>query len=130
MRQIDNPNFNSLLHCAHAGFLIINNVTNLNSKISADFFLYDLLKNTVIIQRNKTRHMINWLELEQFAYQTGYDFIIFIAHYFYNRKNRNKLIIYCNFVKIPDGKHGAISLGLLYYYKRIFVIILVNFYTL
>lgn len=67
MRQIDDPKFNTLLQRACAGFLTDANITNFNNKVTADFLFYDLLKNTVIVQRNKTRHMINRLQAEQFA---------------------------------------------------------------
>lgn len=59
MCQIDNPNFNALLQRVRAGFLSNANITNLNSKVVADFFIDKLLKNTVIVQKNKTMHMIN-----------------------------------------------------------------------
>ncbi len=59
MRQIDDPTFNALLRRACAGSLTDANVTILNSKVAKEFPLHDLLKNIVIVQRNKFRYMIN-----------------------------------------------------------------------
>lgn len=129
MRQIDDPKFNTLLRRAHASFLTNANIINLNSKMAVDFPLHDLLKNTVIVQRNKTRHMINRLQAEQFARGTGRDFIIFLAQHSHNRKNPGDPIIYHDVVKIQDREHGTIDLGLLYYCKAMPVIILINVCT-
>ena len=114
---------------AHAGSLTDADVTNLNSKVAADFPLDDLLKNTVIVQRNKTRHMINRLQAERFACQTGRDLIIFPAHHSHSRKNRGEPIIHRDVVKIQDGEHGATGPGLLYYCKGMPVIVLANVCT-
>lgn len=94
--------------------------------MAADYLLYDLLKKAVIVLKNNTRHMMNWLQVEQFVHQSGRDLIIFLAHHSQSRKNDGKLIIYCNFVKIQDKEHSATGPSLLYYYKRIPVIILAN----
>lgn len=129
MCQIDDPEFNSLLWRACASFLNDADVINLNSKMAADFQLHDLLKNTVIVQRNKTRHIINRLQAEQFAHQTGRDLIEFPAQHSHSRKNGGNLIIHHNVAKIQDGKYGATSSGLLYYCKRMPVIVLANVCT-
>ncbi len=59
MRQIDNLAFNTLLRRACTGSLTDADVTILNSKVAKEFPLRDLLKNTVIVQRKNSRHMIN-----------------------------------------------------------------------
>lgn len=59
MRQINDPKFNVLLRQAYASTLTDANITNLISKIATNFLLYDLPKNMVIVQKNKTRHIIN-----------------------------------------------------------------------
>ncbi len=59
MRQIDYPTFNALLQRAHADSLTDANVTILNNKVAKEFPLHDPLKNTVIVQRKKSKHMIN-----------------------------------------------------------------------
>lgn len=83
-----------------------------------------------MVQRNKTRYIINRLQAERFACQTGRDPIIFLAQHSHSRKNGGNPIIYRNDVKIQDGKHGATGPGLLYYYKRMPVIVLANVCTL
>lgn len=63
IRQIDDSKLNVRLQRACAGFPIHADITNLNSKVAANFSLHDLLENTVIIQKNKPRHMINRCKL-------------------------------------------------------------------
>ncbi len=118
MRQINDPIFNALLRRARAGSLTDTDVTILNSKVAKEFPLHDPLKNTVIVQRNKSRHMINRLQAKQFACHTGRDLIIFPAHHTDNRKNGGESIIHRDIIKIQDGEHGATGPGLLYYYKE------------
>lgn len=100
MRQIDDPNFHGLLRPVRTGSLTDANITNLNNRVASNFSLYNLLKNTVIIQKYKTRLMINLLQDKYFAYQPGRNLIIFPAHHFNRRKNTSERIIYYNIVKI------------------------------
>ncbi len=53
------------------GFLTDTNIISFNSKVAKLFLLYNPLKNVIIVQRNKSRYMINWLQVEQFIYHTG-----------------------------------------------------------
>ncbi len=129
MHQIDNPVFNVLLQRVHAGSLTDADVTILNNKVAKVFPLHDPLKNTVIIQKNKSRHMINRLQVERFARHTGRDSIIFPAYHAYNRKNGRELIIYHDIIKIQDCEHGAIGPDLLYYSKEMPYIVLANVCT-
>lgn len=64
MRQINNSIFNTLLHCTCIGFLIDANVVVLNSKVAKEFSLHNILKNTIIVEKNKFRYMINQLWVE------------------------------------------------------------------
>lgn len=49
MHQINDPKFNALLRRARTNSLTNANITNFNSKITADFLFYDLSKNMVIV---------------------------------------------------------------------------------
>lgn len=130
MHQIDDPAFNAFLRHAHAGSLTDTNVIILNNKVVKEFLLYDLLKNTIIVQKNKSKNMINRLQAKHFAHHTSRDFIIFLAYHSHNWKNRGRSIIHHDIIKIQEGAHGATSLGLLYYYKEMPNIVLTNICTL
>lgn len=130
MWQIDNLKSNILPRRARVRTLHKANITNLNSRVTIKNFLHDLLKNTLLVQRNKMRHIINQLQVKWFARYTDQDFIIFPTQYSHSRKNSGKSIIYCNIIELQDGDKGATGLGLLYSCKEIPFIILANIYTL
>lgn len=59
MRQIDDLTFNILLQCIYVSSLTDTNIAMLNTNVAKKFLFYNLLKNTIIVQKNKFRHMIN-----------------------------------------------------------------------
>lgn len=62
-----------------------HNVTMLNNKVVTLFTFQDPLKNIVIVQRIKTRHMINRVQSEQFARQMGRDLTMFLAQHLHTK---------------------------------------------
>ncbi len=81
MHQQNNPNFTQFLRRACMGELTHGNVAMLNGKVVTALTLNDLLKNIVIVQRNKTKHLINCFQIERFAQSVDHDIIIFPAQH-------------------------------------------------
>lgn len=129
MRQLHDPHFTSLLMRARAGALTQHDVTILNDKVVTKFTLQDPLQNIVIVQRNKTRHLINRLQAERFARRVGRDIIIFPAEHSHTKKDGGKSIIHRDVFQIQDGEHGATGPGLLYYCQGMPVSVLSNLCT-
>ncbi len=129
MHQINHPAFIALLRHIHTGSLTDTDVIILNSIVAKEFLLHDLLKNTVIVQTNKSKYMINRLQVEEFARHTSCNLIIFLAHHAHNRKNGGKSLIYHHIIKIQDYEYDTTGLGLLYYCKKMPYIVLANVCT-
>lgn len=86
--------FSELLRQACLGALTIEDITNLNNRVVSMLKLDYSLNNIVIVHRNKTRHLINWLQIERYVCFVGRDIIIFSALYTYTKKLGNKAILY------------------------------------
>ena len=89
----------------------------LNEKVVTGLTLSDPLNNIVIVQQNKTRHLINCLQIERFARSVGHDIVIFPAQYSHTKRERGKIILQKDLFSIQDGNGGATGPGLLYYCK-------------
>lgn len=59
--------------------LTLADISMLNSKVVTALTLNDPLKNIVIVQQNKTKHVINRLQIERFACSVSRDIVIFLA---------------------------------------------------
>ncbi len=101
----------------------------LNEKLVTDLTLSDLLNNIVIVQQNKTRYLINRLQIEKFAHFIDHDIVIFAAQHSRTRRERGKVILQKNLFFIQDEDRGATSPSLLYYYKNMPVALLTNICT-
>lgn len=73
--------------------LIQVNISILSKKVVTSLTLSDLLNNIVIVQCNKTRHLINRLQIERFAHFVCYDIIIFPAQHSRTKKEEGKTIL-------------------------------------
>lgn len=104
----------------------------LNNRVVTVLTLNNLFKNIIIVQKNKIKHLINKLYIKRFAQNTGQNIVIFPLKHSYTKKNGGKSLLYKDLFLIQDGKYGAIAIGpgLLYYYKKMLVIVLSNIYTL
>lgn len=102
-----------------------------NNRVVTVFTLKNLLKNIIIVQRNKIQHLINRLQIKKFTQNAGRDIVIFPAKHSYTKKYDGKSLLYKDLFPIQDGKHGILTgLGLLYDCKEIPVVVLSNMYTL
>ncbi len=91
--------------------------------------LNDPLNNIVIVQQNKTRHLINCLQMKRFARSVSHNIVIFPAQHNRTRREERKAILQKDLFSIQDGDRGATGLGLLYYYNGMPVALLTNMYT-
>lgn len=98
-----------------------DNITMLNRKVVTVLTLNDLLKNIVIIQYNKIKHLINCLQIERFTYFIVYNIIIFLTQHSHTEKEERENICHKNLFSIYDRDNGAIGLSLLSYYKEMYI---------
>ncbi len=106
-----------------------DNDAMLNGKVVTSLTLNDPLKNIVIVQRNKIRHLIHCLQIERFAQSVGHDIIIFPAQHSCTKREGGENILHKNLFSIQDGDYVATGPGLLYYCKEMPVALLTNIYT-
>ncbi len=126
MRQQSDRIFAQLLRQAHKRVLTQADVLMLNEKVVTGLILNDPLNNIVIVQWNKTRHLINRLQIERFARSIGHDIVIFPAQYSHTKREGGKVILQKDLFPIQDGDYGATDPGLLYYCKGMPVALLTN----
>ena len=81
MRQQHNIAFQNLLIRAKRGLLNNNNVDILNNRIACSISTNNINKNFVIIQQNKTRLIINRLQMKRFAQANRQNVILFSGHH-------------------------------------------------
>ena len=105
------------------------NVSILNKKVVTGLTLSDLLNNIVIVQQNKTKYLINCLQIERFARSVCHDIVIVLAQYSRTKRERGKVILQKDLFSIQDGDRGATGPGLLYYCKGMPVALLTNMCT-
>lgn len=91
MLQIDDLVFNASLRYIQASFWTDADITILNNKVVKEFSLYNPLKNTVRVQRNKSKHIINRLQAKQIACHISHNLIIYLAHHTYNKKKWRRI---------------------------------------
>ncbi len=104
-------------------------VAMLHRKAVTALTLSDPLKNIVIVQRNKTRHLINRLQIERFAWSVGHDIIIFPAQHSRIKREGGENVLHKDLFFIQNGDHGATGPGSLYYCKGMPVALLTNMCT-
>ncbi len=111
------------------GALSQADISMLNEKVVTGLTLNDPLNNIIIVQRNKTKHLINPLQIERFAHSVGHDIVIFLAQHNCTKRERGKAILQKDLFSIQDGDHEATGPGLLYYCNGMPVALLINMCT-
>ncbi len=86
-------------------------VSMLNEKVVTSLTLNDPLNNIVIVQWNKTRHLVNHLQIERFARSISHDIVIFPAQHSRTRRDRRKTILQKDLFSIQDGDRGVTGPG-------------------
>lgn len=73
------------------GALTQADISIFNEKVVTGLALSDPLNNIVILQRNKTRHLIIFLQIQKFACFIGHDIVIFPAQQSHTKREEEKL---------------------------------------
>lgn len=90
---------------------------------------FGLLNIVIIIQRNKTKYLINWLQIEYFAYINNQNIFIFPIKYYWLKKDGRSFVQNKLFFDTQDRKCNCIGPDLFFYCKKILVNLLINQYT-
>lgn len=80
-----------LKHARH-GLLNIKDINSLNARVATHFPDSDFANTIIIVPKNKTRHLINSLQAENFARFHNMDLIPFPAKHSRNKKDGGNLI--------------------------------------
>ena len=67
-------------------------VITLNQRVAIKLPTSGALDTVIMVQKNKTRHLINRLQIEKFAYANNQDIIIFPAKHYQTKKDGGNLI--------------------------------------
>ena len=119
MRQKNDPVFQSLLGRARRGELNIRDVEVLNDRVATKLPVPTSLDSVVVVRKNDTRHMINRLQIMQFARDHHQTVIIFPAEHFRTKKKGGGMVKSDLLFGLQDGDSKVTSTGpgLLYYCK-------------
>lgn len=67
-------------------------INTLNQRIVREVLTSDALDTVIVMQKNKTRYLINCLQIENFAHVNNRDIIIFLLKHYQTKKDSNNLI--------------------------------------
>ncbi len=115
-----------MLKRARNGLLNLNNVNTLNAQVATHLPNSDFNDTIVVIQKNRTRHLINRLQAQNFALSQNLDLILFPTEHSRNKKDGSNLIQHEDLLGIQEGDGNATDPGILYYCKRMPAMVLVN----
>lgn len=130
MQQRFDLAFLAMLKRARHGLLNLKNVNSLNAQVATHLPNSNFADTIIIVQKIKTRHLINYLQAENFAHSYNMDLILFLAKLSRNKKNGGNLIQHKNLLGVQKGEKNAAGPKILYYYKKIPAMVLVNQCTL
>lgn len=122
--------FQALLKKAREGQYKINNGYILNRRMATELPISRSLDIIVIVQKNKTKHLIHQLQIEQLACANNQDILIFPAEYYQLKKDSGNLIWHKLLFDTQYGEGNCTSPGLLFYCIGIPVNLLANQCTL
>ena len=115
MRQKTDFTFQALLKRAREGRLNIEDVYTLNRRVVTELPISESLDTVVVVQKNKTRHLINQLQIERFARANNRDILIFPAEHYRLKKNGGNLVRHKLLFDAQDGEGNCTGPGLLFY---------------
>ena len=119
-----------MLKRARHGLLNLKEVNSLNAQVVTHLPNSNFADTIIIVQKNKTRHLINCLQAENFACSYNMNFILFPAEHSRNKKDRGNLIQHKDLLGVQEGEKNAASPKILYYCKKMPAIVLTNQCTL
>ena len=92
MRQYFDLAFQVMLKHARYDLLNLEDINSLNARVATHLPDSDFTHTNTIVQKNKTRDLINFLQAENFAHFHNIDLILFLAKHSRNKKDRGNLI--------------------------------------
>lgn len=108
--------------------LNLKDFNTLNIQVAAHLLHINFTDIIIVVQEDKTGHLINCLQAENFTCFQNIDLILFLAKHSQNKKYRNNLIQHKNIFNVQKDKKNIPSPGILYYCKKMPAIILANQY--
>lgn len=81
-----------MLKCARYSLLNLKDVNSLNAQVATHLPNFNFADIIITIQKNKTRHLINCLQAENFALSHNIDLIFFLAENSQNKKDGGNFI--------------------------------------
>ena len=111
-------------------YSILKEVHTLNVWVATYLLYSDFADTIIIVQKNKTRYLINCLQAENFSCSQTMDLIFFFAKHSRNKKDRGNLIQHEDLFNAQEGKKNSAGPGILYYCKEMPAIVLATQCTL
>ncbi len=84
------------------------------------------IDTVIVIQRNKTPHLITCLQIEIFAHANNWEIIIFLGEHYRMKKDDNNLIQHEQLFEAQDGQGNCTGPGLLLYCRGMLAYLLAN----
>ncbi len=112
MRQRSDLAFQAMLKHARNGLLNLDNVNTLNARVVTYLFNSDFNDTVVVVQKNRTRYLINRLQAQNFALSQNLDLIFFLAEHFRNKKDGGNFIQHKDLLNIQKCDGNAIGPGI------------------
>lgn len=129
MQQKANLVFQELLKQARRGLLNIHNVNILDKKVATNLSDSGSLDTVVVVQKNKTRHLVNRVQIEQFACTNNQTIVIFPTEHYRLKKDGGNLVWHELLFDTQNGERNCTDSGLLLYCKVMPANLLANEYT-
>ncbi len=130
MRQCSDLAFQAMLKYAINSLLNLDNVNTLNAQVATHLPNSDFNNTVIIVQKNRTRHLINRLQAQNFALSQNFDLILFPAEHSRIKKDGSNLIQYEDLLGIQEDDRNATGSGILHYCKEMPAMVLANQCTL
>lgn len=112
--------------CVKNDSLNLDNVNTLNIQVVIYVSNSDFNDTIVIVKKDRIIHLINRLQVQNFALSLNFDSFLFSIKFFRNKKDGGNFIQYEDLLNVQEDNGNATAPGILYYYKRIPTMVLVN----
>ena len=90
-------------------------MNSLNARVATHLPNSNFADTIIIVQKNKTKHLINCLQVENFALSYNMDLIFFPAKHSWNKKDKDNLGQYKDLLGVQKGEKNAVGPRILYY---------------
>ncbi len=118
--------FQAMLKRAKKCLLNLDKVNTLNAQVATYLPNSDFNNTVVVVQKNRTRHLINRLQAQNFALFQNLDLILFSAEHSQNKKDRGNFIQHEDLLSVQKGDGNVTGPGILHYCKGIPAMVLAN----